>query len=350
VFAVALLFIWLVYGYFVWGSQAPARYAADYIFPTLPLAHDHPLIGLVIAPIDVALIALPLTRPLGEALLGLLLAIGRVATGDYAYFLGRLTAKGSWRYFPALYLFKEPIQLHLLTLIAVALSIRAVAAAARRHLPIGERFGAWIHANFAEFAAILFVAVYWATAIRSSLNIGVRHVLPTFCFIYLLVSRAIADWMRAGGASVKFFAVASIMASLVIGTATSFPYFLPYYNLLAGGTKQGWKIAIDSNYDWGQDLLRLRDYVAENHIDKLSLDYFGRADPLYYFGSKLVMERAVAGDPPHGWFAISASNRQLAFAEPEPGFETGWKGVYEMLRNYQPIGQVGYSIFIYRLP
>jgi hypothetical protein len=152
----------------------------------------------------------------------------------------------------------------------------------------------------------------------------------------------------AAASSVRVGTVAAIMAGLVIGTVAAFPHFLPYYNALAGGTENGWKVAIDSNYDWGQDLRRLRDYVAENHIREISVDYFGRADPKYYLGAALVEEKQIGG--PHGWFAISASIRQMAFAQPEPGFATPWTGVYDTLRKYQPVARAGYSIFIYRLP
>ncbi len=40
----------------------------------------------------------------------------------------------------------------------------------------------------------------------------------------------------------------------------------------------------------------------------------------------------------------------MAFAEPERGFDTEWKGVYDELRAYEPVDRVGYGIFIYRLP
>ena len=351
---VAIALIWIVYGCCVWGSAAPERYRNAYAFPLLPLASEHPIIGKFVLPLDLALLNSAITQPLGECLLGLLLATGRVASGDFAYFLGRLTAKGSPLYFPTLYLLKEPLALHVLTLVAMCLALGRVARFLRRQAqPLGVRLARWIHANFAEFSALTFVAVYWTLAIRSGLNIGVRHVMPTFPFIYLLVSRRITVWLRddpgAGSFTFRRAAVATVMTGLIIGTTSSFPYFLPYYNMLAGGTENGWKIAIDSNYDWGQDLGRLREYVISKDIKEIAVDYFGRADPEYYLGNALIKEKQDAGIA-RGWFAISASTRQMAFAEPERGFDTEWKGVYDELRAYQPVDRVGYGIFIYRLP
>mgnify|MGYP001613913074 CR=1 FL=1 len=73
---------------------------------------------------------------------------------------------------------------------------------------------------------------------------------------------------------------------LIISTLTTFPHFLSYYNELAGGSRNCWRIAVDSNYDWGQDLKRLVQYMDANHINKISLDYFGGADPRYYLGDR----------------------------------------------------------------
>ena len=283
------------------------------------------------------------------------MATAREARSDFAYFFGRLTARGSSLYFPALYLLKEPLALHVLTLAAICLALGRVGVSLRPQAqPRGVRLSRWIHANFAEFSALAFVVVYWTLAIRSHLNIGVRHVMPTFPFIYILVSRRITLWLRedpgAGRFTLRRAAVAAVMAGLVVSTTSSFPYFLPYYNMLAGGTENGWKIAIDSNYDWGQDLDRLREYVINKDIKEIAFDYFGRADPEYYLGNALVKEKQDTAVIAHGWFAISASTRQMAFAEPESGFDNEWKGVYDELRAYQPVDRVGYGIFIYRLP
>ena len=72
----------------------------------------------------------------------------------------------------------------------------------------------------------------------------------------------------------------------MLGTLASFPYFLSYYNELAGGSKNGWQVAVDSNYDWGQDLKRLTDFVEKNKIEKIAIDYFGGGNPRYYLGEK----------------------------------------------------------------
>src|SRR3989338_4768089 len=72
----------------------------------------------------------------------------------------------------------------------------------------------------------------------------------------------------------KYGVVCLLLLWLVIDTIIASPHFLSYYNELAGGSRNGWKIAVDSNYDWGQDLKRLADFMDQNNIGKISLEYF----------------------------------------------------------------------------
>jgi hypothetical protein len=39
---------------------------------------------------------------------------------------------------------------------------------------------------------------------------------------------------------------------------------------------------VDSNIDWGQDLIRLKDWMAAHGVDEIDLAYFGTADPRAY--------------------------------------------------------------------
>ena len=140
-----------------------------------------------------------------------------------------------------------------------------------------------------------------------------------------------------------------MFAWLVGSVIQTYPYFLSYYNFLGGGTREGYKIATDSNYDWGQDLKRLKDYADKNEIDKIAIDYFGGGNPAYYFGDRFEPWWSSKG-PPHGWFAISATFLQGAHGAPAQGFIRTPEDSYEWLRGYEPIGRAGTSIFIYRLP
>ncbi|MDP1629719.1 MAG: glycosyltransferase family 39 protein, partial [bacterium] len=65
------------------------------------------------------LISQPIFRAFGQYLLGLLMVFQRAAGGNTTYFLGEVSATSWWYYFPAVYLLKETLALHILTLTAL---------------------------------------------------------------------------------------------------------------------------------------------------------------------------------------------------------------------------------------
>lgn len=324
-----------------------------------------------LANFDLALMKNRLTRPIGEYVLGVLMVTQRAAGGNTAYFLGEVSAAGSRLYFPLLYLVKESLPLHILTIIALVFGVRKILS--RTRLNLGEKrihlVRAWIRNHMAEFSSFAVIAVYWLVSLKSPLNIGVRHVLPTFPFIYLLVSKQISDWLRSYEyaspetwrgwfkhiyeiyirAVPKFLFVILLMLWLVIDAFLVYPHYLSFYNGLGGGARNGYAIAADSNYDWGQDLKRLAFYVEKNNIQKIAVDYFGGGSPRYELGIRFEPWWSSRG-PAHGYFAVSVTFLQNAFGEPAPGFIRKPEDSYEWLNGKAPVGRAGTSIFIYQLP
>ncbi|QQG45157.1 MAG: glycosyltransferase family 39 protein [Candidatus Sungiibacteriota bacterium] len=353
-----MLLVWLVYVPFTW-NYPQARQLRDTEFLLSSYGFRPPV------DFDIALVKNKITRPLGQYLLGVLMVNQRALGGNTQFFLGEVSNTGSRSYFPLLYLLKEPLALHVLTLVAVWFSIKK--SNFLRKFDFGGGRG-WIENHFIEFSALVFIAFYWLISIKSPLNIGVRHVLPTFPFIYLLVAKQITEWLRFHKISTpqnwiewlkiiyqifvksvpKYIFVALMILWLTLGTVSAYPHFMTYYNEFAGGSRSGWKIAVDSNYDWGQDLKRLAQYVEKNKIEKIAVDYFGGGDPKYYLDDKFEGWWSGRG-PAHDWFAISATFRQSAFGTPAPGFIRKPEDSYEWLKPYPPVAQIG-SIFIYKLP
>ncbi len=308
----------------------------------------------------------PLLRPYAQYALGVLMVFQRQAGGNTAYFLGEVSNIGSRWYFPTAFLLKEPTPTLILLVIALYSAIARVHYYERYSW---HAFSLWIRNHLPEFSALVMIAVYWGASIKSPLNIGLRHVMPTFPFIYLLASVQIDRWLSEknfikqetfmrwiveGARSLfrqafKYIVLAILLLWLFLGTTFSTPYYLSYYNALSGGTINGYRYIVDSNYDWGQDLKRLADYVEKNKIEKISLDYFGGGDPTYYLGSKFEPWWSARG-PAHGWFAISSSFRQGAFGHYIDGLEQKPEDAYSWLKLHEPVDRVGSSIFIYKLP
>lgn len=158
---------------------------------------------------DIAMAKNPILRPFAEYLLGVLMDLQRSAGGNVIYFMGHVSGSGGILYFPLLYLLKEPIPTLLIVFIALALGVASIVRKMFEHRRARDNVRAvidYIGVNFAEFSMASFVVLYWGVSIRSPLNIGLRHVLPTIPFILILAAGAWKKW-------VMNFDVGRLMAS-----------------------------------------------------------------------------------------------------------------------------------------
>jgi len=291
----------------------------------------------------------PVLRALGHYFLGLLMATQRTAFGNTVYFLGMVSGSGWWYYFPVVYFLKTPLALHILTFLALALALwLGLKKAPWSEQPL-QRMKNCISEHFPEFSMALFMMIYWGTSITGNLNIGVRHILPVFPFVYILISRGIIEGVakieNPAYKKTVWYLVVALIIWYAFSSLSTFPHYIPYFSKVVGGTDNGYRYVVDSNYDWGQDLKRLRKWVDENNIQKIKIDYFGGADVSYYFGEKA--ERVDArSELQKGYLAISATHLMGGQGEPVPGYDQP-TGYYDWLENYQPIGRAGKSIFIY---
>jgi len=217
---------------------------------------------------------------------------------------------------------------------------------------------------------LLWLAMYWYLSINANLNIGVRHLLPTYGFVFILLAGQISQILtklktkieKVKTTTKKFKPVFSFSLSFFIFTfyfllgwyvyenVSVYPYYLTYFNQVAGGPSGGHRYAVDSNLDWGQDLKRLTMWVEDNDIDKIHLDYFGWADQKYYLKDKLVWINAgtykdkrdfLAENPDGGYLAVSASFYMGSREDPVNN--------YIWLDAYRPIATIGNSIFVWEI-
>jgi 4-amino-4-deoxy-L-arabinose transferase-like glycosyltransferase len=226
------------------------------------------------------------------------------AAGHPSYLFGEVRREGWWYYFPVALWFKTTIPL----LIAFAYGIRKQTAAL-----------------VAAFAAIL------AVAMLSRISIGVRHVLPLYPLMAMIAAYGITRMRRP-------VAIAAIVAQIAT-FALAHPDHLAYFNLTAGRDPS--RILLDSNLDWGQDLLRLEKACARRGIDTLHLAYFGSADLRRHHLPKLAALPPFT--PVQGWIAISEMNLK------DLGARNRKRGAYDWLRRYEPVERIGKSILLYRV-
>lgn len=335
-----------------------------------------------LADLDIWAAKNPVTRPFAEYLLGLLMVFQRSTAGNTIYFLGHVVNFGGPLYFPILFLLKEPIATLLIVLIGLGLGLSRFV---KKSLNRGLRF------DFEEFSMASFVVLYWGYSMRSPLNIGLRHIIPTLPFIYILAAGAWKKWIFVmpafGGmqmsdlmasvagmaknfarsialSAAKYVALVILCFWLLLETAFAAPYFLSYFNEFGGGVQNGYHYVTDSNYDWGQDLLRLQSFVAAHpEIDKIAVDYFGGGSPSYYLGAKETDWQPAKGNPAEQgihWLAVSINQLQGSIQPLAPGEVRIASESYQWLTALRPaqpgMGNVpkpdyraGTSLFIYHL-
>ncbi|MCP6719136.1 MAG: glycosyltransferase family 39 protein [Patescibacteria group bacterium] len=338
---IGVIFVILPVYQFHVSNYPPERQLSD----TTSILESSPLGPL--KDLDIWMADKPVIRSLGHYLLGLLMATQRTAYGNTVYFLGMISAAGWWYYFPAVYLLKVPLAFHVLTLIS---GLLVVFSTAKNFLSnIIENTKRWILDHFTEFSMIVFLAIYWLTSITGNLNIGVRHVLPVFPFTYVLVVLGLAYGIRKiKTPNLKKGAGALILILLgwyVSSSLSSYPYYLSYFNEITGGTDNGYKYVVDSNYDWGQDLKRLKKWVEVNNIEKIKIDYFGGGNVDYYLGDNWERLNPFEGFQ-RGWLAVSATLLQGGRGIPVHNF-SGSVDYYRWLDGYEPAARAGKSILIY---
>ncbi|HVU32612.1 MAG TPA: hypothetical protein VHE61_04210 [Opitutaceae bacterium] len=248
-----------------------------------------------------------------------------------AFLDGDARATGWTRFFPLTFWYKTTLP----TLGLFAAGLAAFAATRRR-----ERAGSrWYRASP---LAALFV-LYWAAALHTPLNIGQRHIVPTYPVVFVFAGAA-ALWLARGPRRLVAAALALAVVAQVSDSLAARPFYLSYFQPLAGGTANGWHHLVDSSYDWGQGLPDLATWIAARHAagdrDPVYLTYFGadspraRRLPVIRFADEIndTGMRTFPVRPGGGWFAISATHFQRVYLHLSGPWTDARERRYQQLR------------------
>ena len=263
--------------------------------------------------------------------------------GRTSFLLGQTKIGGFPLYFPVAFMVKTP----LLTIIALLAAV----------VWLGRRPASRHATIFLLLPALLFFALM----LTNSLNIGYRHLLPLVPLVYLLIAGLAHSSVFDGGEGrpaglnlAVYLLPFALTVALLSASLAIYPHYLSYFNLLGGGPANGYNILIDSNVDWGQDLLRLKAWLVENEVETVKLGWFGTARPDYYginyeplpglpYNLEMFWDPPFdAANPSPGLYALSAS---ILWEAPLQE-----KGVFAWFRAREPDARIGYSIFVYEVP
>jgi hypothetical protein len=264
------------------------------------------------------------TAGLGE------LAFSVLGEGRTAFLLGESRSGGWWYFFPVAFVLKTPLGLHVLAAIAAVAAVMA------------SRGTRW-RTSLAHplRAPIVALALLVAATMSSRMNIGMRHALPVLPFACIVIAQGVAwMWERGGRASRALTSLAVV--ALAASTMRAYPYFLSYLSEYAYG-RPVHETLVDSNTDWGQGLVALRNYMREHGIDRVQLGYFGTAMPRGYGIDYVQMPsyfQLPEGSPgPRPRFAVVSATLLAGvymFGDP-----------YAPLRKEKPVAVVGGSLYVF---
>ena len=256
--------------------------------------------------------------PAGEYIEGFRELVRHNRQGQPAFFLGQVSTHGGWKlYYPVVILLKW-------STIVLALSVTGLAIARRSKVRVPPDL--WIMASFP--------AVYMAMAIFARFNLGDRHVLPMYPFA-ILFAAVVWEWARRKRAvAALLILLAALNAADGLRYAPGYlSYFSPFVN-----PAESFRLLTDSNLDWGQGLLALRDYQRSHPDERISLSYFGSVDPQVYgiqsdfFGG----QKRVPGT-----VIVSATNLSGQYlAEPER---------YRWLLEQRPVKILDHSLYVFKV-
>jgi hypothetical protein len=283
---------------------------AGYRFELKPLASFQsvimPAAGTLSPPLRWLYTRLPI--PAASYFGGLFMLRRYTEIGTLSYLFGQTTHRGWWYYFPVVFFFKTP------------LPFLALIGAGAARVPL-------------KF--VLIPAALLLSTLGSTIEIGVRHLLPIYPFL-AIVAAAGAVWLWRKTHALWRLATVVLLAWLFAGSALAHPDYLAWFNEAAGAHPE--RIAVDSNLDWGQDMFRLArltrrrnfDHIALRCVTTIPFDRFGVHDtPLPPFVQT------------QGWIAMSET---IVALDPDAR-----RGGYKWLDGY-PYERVGESIRLYYVP
>lgn len=190
---------------------------------------------------------------------GLVRQIKHNMHGHGTFLLGRQEPRAIWYYFPTALSIKLSPALLLLPGLLLLWRPRALV-------------------NFAMVAVVVLLLF----SLTCRVQIGVRFFLPLMALLSVGLGAALAAVLREGASPSRWAAGAASLAILCSVTIAVgiWPHGLTYINPFWGGSREGYRLLSDSNYDWGQGLKELAEWQQRQNEDTpLYVWYFG-SDPL----------------------------------------------------------------------
>ena len=298
------------------------------IFRAVDVEHYPKPIWMTYPPLDV--LPIPLPR---EFVLGIDRQRQDFAGGIRSYLDGVIAERGWRSYYLYAAAYKMPLG-HLALLGAAAiltLTIRG-ARVARLEWAIG-------------------IALFALISSQAGFSHHFRYILPALPFLYIAAGVTLAQRSR-----LAFVGITACLLASAASVAHDHPNHISYFNELAGGWRRGHRHLLDSNIDWGQDLLRLRAWLdsrPDEAARPVSLVAYHSVDPSVFGIAYRYPSEAETGPPRGGTYIISVNalmGYEFMTSDGRGDLTAYPRGAFAALRTRQPDERIGCSFWVFRIP
>lgn len=170
--------------------------------------------------------------------------------------------------------------------------------------------------------AVSTLAIILASSLLSRSHAGFRYVFASLPPLFILSGATAADIFQESETDAtrrRKWMLLALAVLYVVPSLRFHPHHIAYFNILAGGPKNGYKWLSDSNLDWGQDVDHAREYVKRSQ------------ERIWVNPEKL---------PVPGTILINATSLQDCFTV---------HPIHDWLKGFEPVDYVGYSWLVFEL-
>ncbi len=248
--------------------------------------------------------------------------------GHAASLLGQYSMHGWWYYFPVAFALKTSLPFLLLAVAGLAWGLW-------RWLGRREHMLVFLLVPLGTFALF---------ACSAKINIGIRHFLPAYPFLFILAGALLAALWQAGrGRRLGRAAALALVGLMLLEAVRIYPDYIPYMNQLRG-RHEPWELLSDSNVEWGDDVRELARYLKKRKIKRVYTALSTGGHILKFYGPRGI--EVGTPDPSARLIALGAGhlNGSAVSAMLEDVDR------YAPYRDQEPIAVIGGSIFLFEMP
>ena len=191
-----------------------------------------------------------------------------------------------------------------------------------------------------------------------------RYVFPALPFVMISTTKLAVYFRRSS--RVRGSILAALLFWGIVSGLSVYPHGLSFFNEIAGGPISGHAHLVDSNIDWGQDVIALKQWTEDHpqvrplgmaifqsiHLKQFGIEFNDVPRGPYALSSEEHVDSARLGPQP-GYFAISVNFLRGMIFEVSTS-DGNWLKIdshdyYDYFKYFEPIDRIGYSIYIYKI-